>query len=528
MAAEAHIAETDTFGSPQRYVQNGDVLRDAEEDLDELSSLRIRGIKMLAIVGWLVTGVLLLLSIRGGSIVLLAGLISAALNSFPTLCIVTNRLGAGVRLIVAVMCGIQPSLLLFALAATGHSSDTYLAFFVALAALSVLCDLRAIWLAAAVIVAYHLLTIGVVGADDPGSLKAAFSQSVRTVAVAGLASWIIVTFKRVLERLEAAKADNAKRAETMRKQAKQLERALDRAEREQHHREQVEIEQAKIRKADQERIAQEFEASISVVIQAISHAANTLAQTSRSLNTIAHDTGQNADVVSQSAQEASKAARVVAQGVAELSFSIAGIAGNVSQQNDLADQATCRSVSGGEAVGGLSQHSQTIGEATRAIVRIAERTNLLSLNAAIEAASAGPAGRGFTTVAQEVKALARQASEAATEIDSFLKGVRSGTLEAERSFAAIDSVISELATTATSIRWDVENQSKSADTIENFARNAADDIGAMATRSKQLASTASSTQKLSAQLDHVTETMLHHVRELENSTSQFVANLKAG
>lgn len=178
-------------------------------------------------------------------------------------------------------------------------------------------------------------------------------------------------------------------------------------------------------------------------------------------------------------------------------------------------------------MGGLSIHSDTIGEATRAIVRIAERTNLLSLNAAIEAASAGEAGRGFTIVAQEVKALAMQASQAATEIDEFLSGVRSGTLEAERSFEAIDTAITELAKAATTIRWDVESQRNSADTIEDYARAAADDVGAIAKRSKTLASTASNAKTLSTELDEAAAAMILNVRDLELSTAQFTANLKA-
>ena len=275
------------------------------------------------------------------------------------------------------------------------------------------------------------------------------------------------------------------------------------------------------------RIAEDFEASISVVTKSIADTANLLDRTTKSLNAIAHDTGQGAAEVSASAETASNVARNVAQGVAELSQSIASVAVEVSQQNDLTSRATQRSVSGGEAVGSLSDHSDTIGEATHAIVRIAERTNLLSLNAAIEAATAGPAGRGFTIVAQEVKALAMQASQAATEINEFLSGVRSGTIEAERSFKAIDSAISELAKAATTIRFDVEKHRKSADTIEEFARNAAADVGAMAERSKSLASTASDAESLSGELDAAAAAMLKNVRDLEQSTAQFVANLRA-
>ncbi|MEL7519210.1 MAG: methyl-accepting chemotaxis protein, partial [Pseudomonadota bacterium] len=334
--------------------------------------------------------------------------------------------------------------------------------------------------------------------------------------------------ERLLGSLEASRAESAERSALFDKQAAKLERARKNVETERRERAKMEAEQQTARQAELHRFAGEFEASISVVTESISETAALLEKTTKTLSVIAHDTGQGAADVNEGANAASHAARMVAQGVSELSYSIAEIAGDVGQQNELVSKATDRSTSGGEAVDGLAKHSDTIGEATRAIVRIAERTNLLSLNAAIEAASAGPAGRGFTIVAQEVKALAMQASEAATEIDSFLKGVRTGTQEAERSFQAIDSVIGSLAETSTAIRWEVDRQRKSADAIENYARSAAEDVGAMAARSETLAGTASAAEKLSNQLDDAAARMLANVRDLERSTIQFVSNLKEG
>lgn len=333
---------------------------------------------------------------------------------------------------------------------------------------------------------------------------------------------------RLLHSLEASRDENARRSDLLEDQAHKLERARERVEFERAEREKAEADQRAQRQAQLRQFARDFEQSISVVTASISQTAELLERMTRTLSVIAHDTGQGAGKVSEGAAAASHAANTVAQGIAELSASISSIAADAGQQNDLAQQATDTSTSGGKAVGGLSKHSDTIGEATRAIVRIAERTNLLSLNAAIEAASAGPAGRGFTIVAQEVKALAMQASEAATKIDAFLKGVRSGTHEAERSFAAIDSAVSSLAQTATTIRWEVESQRKSADAIENYARSAAEEVGAMAARSQALVSTASTAEKVANQLDEAATTMLKNVRDLEQSTAQFMSNLKAG
>ena len=496
----------------------------------DLEQLRVRGVVFLTLGCWAVTGLLMMLALKGGLLVLLLGVFSAGLNLGPSLIIKRQRNDAFGRMLVAISVAVQPSLAIMAMTSSGFPSDSHLGYFLALAALSILCDMAAIWAAAGIIVVYHALSIwvfqGTVFAESTSS-PLMIIYSVRTLLVACVASVIILTFKNVLERLEAAKANNARRAEQLRDQAQELERALTRAKREREERERIELEQTAASKAQIKRIAQEFETSFSVVTQAIGHSATTLDRTTRAIGTIAQDAGEGAAEVSDAAQSASKAAHTVAKGIAELSTSIASVAVNVSQQNELTSRATDRSASGGEAVGGLAQHTHTIGEATRAIVRIAERTNLLSLNAAIEAASAGPAGRGFTIVAQEVKALARQASEAATEIDAFLKGVKSGTLEAERSFEAIESAVGELVEAAIAIRWDVENQRKSADMMEMFARHTAEGVGAMADRSKALASTAASAQKLSTQLDTTTTALMRQVSELEQSAAHFVESLKA-
>ncbi|MEM7700322.1 MAG: methyl-accepting chemotaxis protein [Pseudomonadota bacterium] len=432
------------------------------------------------------------------------------------------------RAAVVLLVSSQPLVFLVALRLSGFEALTPLAVFVALMTLTTFCDRKVIYASAVVtfvtltgldLAVPNWLFVGI-------SIQRDLLYAAELIIVSAVAAVIAGNLREVVEQLEEAERDSSARADEFHQQAGDLEKALARAESERQERERVEAAQEEARKAQVNAIVRDFEASISVVTQSISETAALLEKTTKTLSVIAHDTGQGAVDVSEGAATASHAARMVAKGVSELSYSIAEIAGDVGQQNELASEATSRSTSGGEAVGDLSKHSDTIGEATRAIVRIAERTNLLSLNAAIEAASAGPAGRGFTIVAQEVKALAMQASEAATEIDNFLNGVRTGTQEAERSFRAIDSVIGSLAETSTAIRWEVDRQRKSADAIEDYARSAAEDVGAMAVRSEKLAGTASAAEKLSNQLDEAAARMLANVRDLESSTATFVTNLK--
>lgn len=496
----------------------------------DLAAVQRRGVLGILATAWFVSAALIAICLWREPALIWAGLLSAAFNIFPTIRLASSDFRVSTRVATVATASIQPFMIYLVMQESGMPPQSPLGYLVAVVTVAFLCDSRALALATILCIA-QLIGLAVFAPDWIFYAEGVGWRSllhIIGVAVIGLVGTLIIsTLQRVLERLREEQTRSARQVDMLSEQSRALEDALHRVEIERQERERIAARQEIARKDDLRRIADEFERSTSDVIQSTSQTAAGLERITRSLTTIARDTGQGASEVNKGAADASHAARMVAKGVAELSRSIAGIAADASNQSDLASQATTRSVAGGEAVSGLSSHSDTIGQATRAIVRIAERTNLLSLNAAIEAASAGSAGRGFTIVAQEVKALARQASEAATAIDTFLNGVREGTDDAERSFAAIDTVISALAQTAAGIHHEVQSQRRSADAIEQYARNAAEDVGAMATRCEALASTADSAEKLARKLDDAASTMLRNVRSLEESTAQFVANLKA-
>jgi methyl-accepting chemotaxis protein len=126
-----------------------------------------------------------------------------------------------------------------------------------------------------------------------------------------------------------------------------------------------------------------------------------------------HEVARNAEQASQAASEADKQARdgdqVVAQAVAQI--------------ERLANEVGRSAV----AMNELEQESAKIGKVMDVIKTVAEQTNLLALNAAIEAARAGEAGRGFAVVADEVRGLAQRTQQSTEEIESLVAGLQNGT-----------------------------------------------------------------------------------------------------
>ena len=165
--------------------------------------------------------------------------------------------------------------------------------------------------------------------------------------------------------------------------------------------------------------AQETQATAMHLADAAEHQAQQITSASAKINEIAasidevsKNSAESADVAQRSVQIAAKGAEVVRQ--------------TIQGMDNIRDQIQETS----KRIKRLGESSQEIGSIIELINDISEQTNILALNAAIQAASAGEAGRGFAVVADEVQRLAERASSATKRIETLVAAIQSDTNEA--------------------------------------------------------------------------------------------------
>lgn len=282
--------------------------------------------------------------------------------------------------------------------------------------------------------------------------------------------------------------------------------------------------------------------SINYAIEALRELVTTITDSAVSLDAAARQTQASAGQLAKASVAQSKQVALASESVAAMAASTEEVSGNAERSSDVARHSVDVAHKGGEAVRRtidgmnairetiqetskrikrLGESSQEIGNIVELINDIAEQTNILALNASIQASMAGEAGRGFAVVADEVQRLAERSANATRQIEVLVRTIQADTNEAvvsmERSTTDVvggallaenaGAALEEIEQVSNQIASLVQNISASAREQASAAQNISRNMGVLREISSQTADNSSTTSssvgklaRLSAQL----------------------------
>ena len=288
-------------------------------------------------------------------------------------------------------------------------------------------------------------------ADALNSMVGTLSQRIRDAAAA--------TEEAQRRQAEATRAMSE--AEKARKEAEQAKRQgmLDAAAR-------LESVVAGVSKASEELANQVRQASLGAQEQAarISETATAMEEMNSTVLEVARNAGTTAEASNQARDKA-------AAGSSEVQKVVAGMATINSGAEELRAE-----------MEDLSRKAESIGAILNVISDIADQTNLLALNAAIEAARAGEAGRGFAVVADEVRKLAEKTMQATAQVGQAIRGIQDGTA---KNMAKVENTV-RMVDDVTAL---ANNSGMALSEIVSLVDSESDQIRAIATASEEQSAT---------------------------------------
>jgi methyl-accepting chemotaxis protein len=281
------------------------------------------------------------------------------------------------------------------------------------------------------------------------------------------------------------------------------------------------------RKAALHALADSFEKAVGGIVETVSSASTELEAAAGTLTKTAETTQQLSTTVAAASEEASVNVQSVASATNEMSSSVTEISRQVQESSKIANEAVSQAQKTDGRITELSQAAARIGDVVKLITAIAEQTNLLALNATIEAARAGEAGRGFAVVASEVKALASQTAKATEEIGTQIAGMQTATQDSVAAIKEIGTTIGRIAEIASTIAAAVEEQGAATQEIARNVQQAARGTTEVASNITEVNRGAGETGSASSQVLSSAQSLSQESNRLRMEVDKFLATVRS-
>jgi methyl-accepting chemotaxis protein len=466
-----------------------------------LIALAVLVIAVAAIRG---TGIL---ALHAASVVAVAGLGLLAIGRGRT--DVTARVGSAVAGAALV------ALLTYALEGSVYQIDMHMAFFAGLAIFALWCCWRSI-AAYTVLVAVHHLGLNMLyplAVFPQGSdFGRVVIHAVILVAQAAALAWLCERLATAFAVSDSAVAE-ARTATVRLEEASASQRALTEAQAE--------------RQSRLEAAIAEFKAQVATTLAEVRSGMTALGAAAGTVRASAAETAAMTGQAAQASQAAVASIGTVAAATDQLSASVGELAHRVGETATVVKELAGETVHANDSISELSGAAEKIGTVVALIQSIAEQTNLLALNATIEAARAGEAGRGFAVVASEVKSLAVQTSKATEEIAQQIAAVQHLTKGAVGSIEGIANRMGQIDHNASALAAGIEEQSAAVQEINRSIGQMRDLTNRIEAAVADIATRAASSSESSAAMSQTTTGVEASARNLGGAVESFLNKVAA-
>lgn len=270
-----------------------------------------------------------------------------------------------------------------------------------------------------------------------------------------------------------------------------------------------------------------FEQQVAQSLSSVADASTMLLRTSDLMNGAVDDTNQRTLAVENASEQASANVQMVATATEEMTASIEEIARQIMNSKSIVDQVAMESAETTQKMQRLVDVSQQVAQIIGIIGDIAEQTNLLALNATIEAARAGEAGRGFAVVASEVKSLANQAARATEEIAQKIEAMQAEATTASESINRVGVTIERMTEVSSIIAAAMEEQNVTMRDISRNVQEAACGTEDVARNIRGVAVAAGETSRAAGDVRTASTRLSHEAEVLRHGVDTFLAQVRA-
>ena len=274
-------------------------------------------------------------------------------------------------------------------------------------------------------------------------------------------------------------------------------------------------------------IVASFRTEMELLLKTFGDSAAAMKTTAVTLSSASNHTSECAEGAVTASNDATRGVNTAANATDELSNSIAEIARQITQTNEVVRLAVAEAQSTNGEMTTLAATAQKIGDIVKLIQTIAAQTNLLALNATIEAARAGEAGRGFAVVASEVKSLAVQTGKATEAIAGQILAVQDSTASAVGSIRSITERMQEIQHYASGVAASIEEQSAATNDISANVASAARATHAMSQALSDVAGAAMQTHASAEVVLDTSRSVEAAMADLRRQIEDFLAGVAA-